>query len=568
MPECSEVIYSNDYDDYIVSYYGNVDYVIDTFAPECYQLIDSRLAVIYLKRDSIDSRGNHNTAGGFYVPQYYGLLDSTAISSIGVDQVRRQPSLELYGHNVIVGLIDTGIDYRHKAFRNADGTTRILSIWDQTLQENPPDGFLYGTEYTQTNINEALASQDPLSVVPQQDEIGHGTFLAGIAAGNIIDEENFSGAAPLADIIMVKLKPAKQNLKDFYFVGTDEPCYQENDIMLGIKYLIMEAERARKPLVVMLGLGTNLGDHNGGGPLGEYLNDNGLRRSVAFVCAGGNEVNRGHHFTSNLMQPRQQEEIELKVASGETGFTMQLWADTVNIFSVGIVSPSGEYSGKIPARAEQTQIIPFILERTTIYVSYQLVTAQQGAEMVMLRFQTPEEGVWRIRVFNESGFPGIFNTWLPTEGFIQNDTIFLRANPNNTICEPANGRLVSTNATYNHITDSLYIYSSRGFTSGGYAKPDITAPGVDIRGPYPGLEPDDFTYMTGSSVGAAFVAGVAALLLEWGFGRGNDYNMTSRVVLNYIIRGAQKENIVYPSAEWGWGILDAYGIFESLRLKG
>lgn len=443
-----------------------------------------------------------------------------------------------------------------------------MSIWDQTIQERPPQGFLYGTEYTREEINEALRSDDPFSVVPQRDEIGHGTFLAGIVAGNMMVEEEFSGVAPLSEIVMVKLKPAKQNLKDYYFVGTDAPCYQENDIMLGIKYLLGESERLRKPMVIMIGLGTNLGDHDGGGVLGEYLSDGGLRHGIAFVCAGGDEVNRGHHFQSSLMQPGQQEEVEIKVAPKETGFTIQLWADTTNVFSVGIISPSGEYSGKILARAGQTQVIPFILERTTVYVSYQLVTSGQDSEMVMLRFQEPEEGVWRIRVFNESALAGKLNMWLPIEGFIQKDTIFLLSDPNNTICEPANVRVVTTNATYNHRTDSLYIHSSRGFTSGGYVKPDVTAPGVDVKGPYPGIETNEFTRMTGSSVGAAFVTGVAALLLEWGIVRQNDYSMTSRVVLNYIIRGARRENIAYPSTEWGWGILDAYGIFENLRPKG
>lgn len=566
MSECSEVIYSNDYMDYIVSYYGNIDYMVNLFKPDCYQLIDNRFAIIHLKRD--DTEVANDLISSFHLPKYYGLLDSSAINAIDVDRIRRQPSLQLYGQGVLVGMIDTGIDYRHEAFKNADGSSRIVSIWDQTIQGKPPQGFLYGSEYTQEEINEALQSENPFSVVPQRDEIGHGTFLAGIVAGNMMVEEEFSGVAPLSDIVMVKLKPAKQNLKDYYFVGTDAPCYQENDIMMGIKYLISESERQRKPMVIMIGLGTNLGDHNGGGPLGEYLSDGGSRHGIAFVCAGGDEVNRGHHFQSSLLQPGQQEEVEVKVAARETGFTMQLWANTTNVFSVGIVSPSGEYSGKILARAGQTQVIPFILERTTVYISYQLVTSGQDSEMIMLRFQEPEEGVWRIRVFNESVLAGNLNMWLPIEGFIQKDTIFLVADPNNTICEPANVKVVTTNATYNHRTDSLYIHSSRGFTSGGYVKPDVTAPGVDIKGPYSGIETNGFTRMTGSSVGAAFVAGVAALLLEWGIVRQNDYNMTSRVVLNYIIRGARKENIVYPSTEWGWGILDAYGIFENLRPKG
>ena len=164
----------------------------------------------------------------------------------------------------MIGFIDTGIDYQNPIFRNVDGTTRIAGIWDQTIQEGtPPQGLVYGTEYTEEKINEALQRENPLEAVPSKDENSHGTFLASIAAGSENIENRFKGAAPEATLGIVKLKRAKQYLKDFYLIGDDAECYQENDIMLGIRYLTDLAKKKKIPLVLCIALGTNMGDHMG-----------------------------------------------------------------------------------------------------------------------------------------------------------------------------------------------------------------------------------------------------------------------------------------------------------------
>lgn len=552
--------------DFIVDYYENYELIKETFQTDCYQEVNNRYTVVYyrVRRDIDESRlGN-----GVYLPKIYGLMDSTAVlGSIGVEQVRRQPGLALYGQGVLIGIIDTGVDYRHEAFLNADGTTRLWSIWDQTGEGEPPEGFEYGVEYSREKINEALAAANPLEVVPFRDEIGHGTFLAGVAAGNIEEDEDFSGVAPLADIIAVKLKPAKENIKRFYFMETNAPCYQENDIMIAVRYLIQKAEQSLKPLVILLGVGTNLGDHRGSGPLGEYLSESSLRRSLAIVCAGGNELNRAHHYYSGEVLGGGQQEVEIKVGEQEKGFTMQLWGGQRNLFSVELVSPSGEYSGRITARQGQVQRIPFLLEKSTVYVSYQLLSGGSGLEKIMLRFDSPAAGNWRIRVFNLNMTSGSFHTWLPIEGFIEPDTIFLQPDPDDTICEPGCVKQVITNATSDYRTSSLYIYSSRGFIDGDHIKPDITAPGVDIFGPYVGISNDNYSTMTGSSVGAAFTAGVVVLLMEWAFILLNDFSVNGVVAKNYLIRGASRKGITYPSIEWGWGNLDAYGMFEAVRTR-
>lgn len=110
-----------------------------------------------------------------------------------------------------------------------------------------PDGFLFGAEYLRSDIDEALMSDNPKNIVPSVDLNGHGTFLAGVACGNKIDERNFSGVAPLADICVVKCREAKKSLKEYFRIGNDKIAYGEQDIMLGIKYLWQKAVKAGKP---------------------------------------------------------------------------------------------------------------------------------------------------------------------------------------------------------------------------------------------------------------------------------------------------------------------------------
>ena len=227
------------------------------------------------------------------VPKCYTLIDTQAMEQSGIIQVQNYPTLNLQGSGVLIGFVDTGIDYRNPIFRNLDGSTRIAGIWDQTIQTGePPENMFYGTEYTKEQINEALGSGNPLETVPSRDENSHGTFLASLAAGGVNEENQFIGAAPDAQIAVVKLKPAKQYLKDYYLIQTNAPCYQENDIMLGITYLNQLADRLGLPLVICIALGTNLGSHSAGSPLTSILDVYGSIANRAVVVGGGNEANQ------------------------------------------------------------------------------------------------------------------------------------------------------------------------------------------------------------------------------------------------------------------------------------
>jgi len=463
----------------------------------------------------------------YMIPSLFSPLDYNAMEASGILSAFNSPALNNQGKGVLIGLVDTGIDYRSPLFQNPDGTTRIAGIWDQSvpIEEDvlpagvpdyyPMGGSSYGTEYTREQINEALASDDPLSLVPTQDTIGHGTFLAGLAAGSSIPQEDFTGAAPEAELAVVKLKPAKKYLRDFYLIPSDAPAFQENDIMMGIKYLRMMADRLKKPLVILLAMGSNSGSHIGTSPLSQVTQNYSGFFGIITVIACGNETGAAHHFYASIPAGTEYEDVEIRVGKeeAERGFVLELWAADADTYTVGFISPSGERISRIPIIANNETSIPFLLDATTITVNYQLIEAESGSQLIFMRFQTPAAGIWTVRVYNTQRFKGTFHMWLPVQGMISEETVFLRPDPYSTITVPGNSRLPITVGAYDTSTGGIYIHSSRGFTPNQIVKPELAAPGVNILGPSVGRKPGSDTPMTtrtGTSAAAAITAGAGA----------------------------------------------------------
>lgn len=563
--------------------YGSLQQIVGN--PEdipCMDFASSDYGVIYTPLDTVEPISLRSLSY-YSIPGLYTLLDSSSMEASGILTTFSSPALDNKAQGVLVGFIDTGIDYTNPLFCNPDGTTRITSIWDQSIPADksviPPgvpdrfqvSGATYGTEYTRRQINEALASDEPLSIVPSTDTDGHGTFLAGIAAGGSLPEQDFTGAAPLCELVVVKLKPAKEYLRDFYLIREGAPAYQENDIMMGIKYLRVTAFIQEKPLVILLGVGSNLGSHEGTSPLSVMLQDISRNLGTATVIAAGNEAGRGHHYKGTIPSGDEFHDVEIRVGppEAERGFVVELWASTVDTYSVGFISPSGEAIGRIPIIARNETSIPFLLEPTVITVNYQLIEVGSGKQLIFMRFQTPSPGIWTVRVYNTQFFTGQFNMWLPPHNMISDETVFLSPNPYTTITGPGNAASPITVGAYNHLNNSIYIHSSRGYTAAGLVKPDLAAPGVNVSGPSIARRTNDsvpMTTKTGTSVAAAHVAGAAANLLGWGIVEGNNITMSEASIKAYLIRGARRNPALsYPNREWGYGALDLYETFLQLR---
>jgi len=560
---CAEKIISEDYADFIIQN-DQIPESLTSIPGFCYDIINNTHAVAYIPILKLPNDFIQKYSYSIY-PKCYGLLDTQSLEDSGVTQIQNVPNLSLSGQGVLIGMIDTGIDYTHQAFKNSDGTTKIISIWDQTINNTTsmPIGFYYGTEYLQDQIDLALKNPNPLSIVPSVDNNGHGTYLAGIAAGTKNKVEKFSGVVPDARIVVVKLKTAKKFIRNFFLIPSDADCYQENDIMLGIRYLLSAAQKLSRPISICIGLGTSQGSHESRDALSTYVTSIASQNGIGISIAAGNEGDSGHHYSAIVEEKIGYDTVELKVAPNNKGFSMELWGNSPNIFSIDILSPSGQYVPRIPARLKEVREINFIFDNTKIFINYELVEAQTGDELILIRFQNPNAGVWRFRVYSSFNLEPQFHIWLPITNFIDKNTLFLRADPYCTITSPGNSLIPITATAYNHVDKRLYVNASRGFARTDTINLDFAAPGVDMIGPE--LK-NKYTIKSGTSISAAFTTGVVAMFLEWGIVKGNQKQLNTIQIKRILIRGANRNpSITYPNKEWGYGILDVYNAFFSLR---
>ena len=341
MSDCEEKIYSNDYVDFIIS--KDVLDVID-LSSDCIQRIDEEKDTYFYPR-SFFRIFDFPADSYASVPKCYGLLDETALEVSGILKLQQQPALALKGQGVMIGFIDTGIDYRNPVFQYSDGTTRIYRIWDQTIRDGTkPEGIAYGSEYKTEQINAALRAENPLETVPSMDTNGHGTFVAGVACGSEDVEDNFIGAAPFSEIAVVKLKEAKTYLREFYFIPDSVPAYQENDIMMAVSYLDRLAKERDMPLVICIALGSNMGNRGKDGQLATYLDIVSRRRKRCSVAAVGNEANARHHFLGKIQPDMEYESVEVSVEENMPGFFIEMWANAPELYAVSVSSPSAAKS--------------------------------------------------------------------------------------------------------------------------------------------------------------------------------------------------------------------------------
>ena len=573
---CTNSVASEDFADFIAPYFTTPEEFIRSQGTDCIDFVNSTLAVVYVPLSTV-TPSTYTSYTYSADPKLYSLLDVTSMDAAGITAAGELPVLNNQGAGVIVGFVDTGINYTDSLFRNVDGSTRIIGIWDQTNNSDnsnnienetakPFSAFsaLYGTQYTAEEINLALNSDNPASIVPTRDENGHGTFLASIAAGNRDERAGFSGAAPQASIAMVKLKPAKQYLRDFYLIQDGAEAYQENDIMMGVSYLYFLARKYSMPLVVCIPLGTNMGSHMGMSRLGQYLNQVSLSNGSAVITAAGNETGARHHFRAVMDADTDEVTAELRVGEREAGFSMELWAENMGAYTVGFISPTGEVAREIsvPLRGENT--VSFLLEQTQITVYTQIADVSSGSQFIFMRFENPMSGIWRILIRNSLDIRETFHIWLPVRGFISDETYFLRPDPDTIITDPGNARYPITVTAYDHTKNSIYIHASRGYSLSGRIKPDLAAPGVNILGA--SVSGRRLTRMSGTSVSAAHLAGAAAILLNWGVLNANYPYLNTPVLKSIFVRGAQRNPaLTYPNREFGYGTLNLYEAFLHLR---
>ncbi|MDL2217294.1 S8 family peptidase [Christensenellaceae bacterium OttesenSCG-928-M15] len=525
--------------------------------------ITGNYAVIYLPENRIDESLTEIGANVISLyPIIMGLLGEAELASAGILPVQQQPYLDLRGRGVLVGIVDTGIDYTNEVFRHEDGTSRVKYIWDQTISASPPPEYHYGSEYTQAQINEALRSDTPFSIVPERDTVGHGTFLASVAAGGG-NSENTKGAAPDSELIVVKLRKAKPYHLNRYLVPEwQQNAFSSSDVILGVEYILERAASLRMPVAICLGIGSNFGGHDGYNIFEEYLAQASNRTGVAICNAAGNEAIARHHMQGKVASMEAPQNVEVLAVDNAGAISVQLWNTAADRLSVSVTSPTGEMLNTMPAKSGTKLESSFVLEKSRVSIEYFFPLPGSGGQLSWIKIFDPTPGIWTISVHGDSILEGTFHAWLPMTGFVAPGVEFLTPSPNTTITVPATSFGLITVGAYSTQTKGLYANSSWGPTRQPALSPDFVAPGVDAGGMYP-TGPGA---MTGTSVAAAVTAGACALMLQWGIVERNEISLNSYLIRAYLIRGCERDpGIAFPNDQWGYGRLNLMNTFIQLR---
>lgn len=499
----------------------------------------------------------------YMFPSIYTLNSEISLEKSNVTAIQQNSFFSLFGQGIVVGIVDTGIDYQHPAFKNADNTTRISHLWDQTiLTGTPPEGYSYGAEYLRGKINVAIRDSDPLSIVPSTDENGHGTMLAGIAAGSPNEAEQFRGIVPEAELVVVKMKQAKKHNRAIFGIAEDVVCYQETDLILGISYVVEVARKLQKPLALCVGLGTNRGAHDSQGVVSSYLEGLAQSPNIGVVVAGGNEGNTRRHFYGKMETGVSSKTVELNIGSADKNFSMEIWQNMPQLIAIEVTSPTGEAIERVLPTLSECRKFDLVFESSVVWINNIILEEVTGDQMILIRFQNAMQGVWKFNIVNLDGMQSEFNVWLPAGDIISDETFLLDSTAEVTLTSPGNSRYAMVTTAYNQNDDSILLRSSQGYTRTGTIKPDFAAPGYQLTCPLPG---GGYGSATGTGAAAAHTTGVAAMLMEWAIYRGHYTTISSRELNRVLIRGARRqENIEYPNRIWGYGQIDLLGTFQSL----
>ena len=456
----------------------------------------------------------------------------------------------LTGKGILVGVVDSGVDFFHPDFRNEDGSSRILRLWDQSINGNPPEGYTRGTEYTKEEIDEALVlgETEGRRLVPSRDVSGHGTAVLGIAVGNgTVSEGVNRGVAYESDLLVVKMGNAGENS----FPRTTE-------LMEGIDYLVRQAAAMGKPIAINISFGNNYGSHQGDSLLETYIsNVANVGRSVICVGSGNNGNDRIH--TAGRLQQRQSEIVEMSIGAYETTLNLQLWKAYADEIETFLETPSGE---NLPVLSERIGTQRYRAGETELLVYYGKPGPFQVTQEIYVDFLptgtylTP--GVWKIHLRGRRIKEGNYDLWLPGGNVLNPVTGFYRPVAAETLTIPSTASKVITVGAYDSRLNAFADFSGRGGENLPYPKPDLVAPGVDILAPSAG---GGYTGVTGTSFATPFVTGAAALMMEWGIIRRNDPFLWGEKVKAYLRRGAQPLPGFdrYPNESVGWGALCTAG---------
>ncbi len=540
---------ANDTWELIVRYYDSLEAVERELDAQVVTLLNN-YAVVTIKEKLIGRLTAYPQVLYVESPKrfYFSVEQGRNVSCVDPVQSPRIPASErLYGNGVLIAIPDSGIDYTHPDFRREDGTSRIVALWDQTAEY---DGNRYGVGriFSASAINASLQEGTVLST----DRSGHGTGVAGIAAGNgAASDGRYAGVAPEAELIIIKLSE-----------GRTQGFARTSSLMFAVDFALRVSGSLGRPMVLNLSYGNSYGAHNGQSLLEEYLNEASLVYRNSIVIATGNEGNTDRHGRVRLRQDGETEFLPFVIGMGEPTLNLQIWKNYFDLIDATLIAPSGERKALVYT-GQTERVIMGGAELLILYGEAKPYTGQQEIYIEFLPIGTGESpsafpglpgGVWQVELAPVEIREGTVDAWLPSGGLLLPDTEFLEPSPETTLTIPSSASRAIAVSAYNGDNGIYAAFSGQGYDRGGGRKPDLSAPGVEVYTTSPG---GGYARRTGTSFAAPFVTGGAALLMEWGLVRGKDPFLYGEKLKAYLIRGAQPMPGIteYPDPRVGWGAL-------------
>lgn len=532
-----------DFIEVIARYTSDINAIINEFPNAEVEVLYYGYAIITIHKDELERLYSHPQIESLELPKSLYFETTFNLMTSCILSVQSQDTFDLKGKGVIVGVIDSGIDFTHRDFIDDNGKSRILYIWDQTAEGTPPAGFKSGAEYDNEAINLALSNEFPYQVIPIIDTNGHGTAVAGIAAGNgrSSNGENI-GVAPEADLIVVKV--GTRGYRSFA---------RTTELMRAIKYVIEKSMMLNKPVAINISFGTNQGAHRGTSVLETFITDISAIWKTVIVIPTGNEGSSGHHYQGQLVS-NQESTIEFFTSAGLMGFYLTLWKNFADSFTVEIIFPGGESSGIVGVESQLKTVRHGNVILTIIYTQ---PTHYSDRQEIFFNFTAAERtinaGIWKLVIRSGEIVDGQIDIWLPTTEEVTEGTFFSNPSINNTMTIPSTSAKVIAVSGYNDRIGNIAEFSGRGNVNPELPNPDISAPAVGIISTKAGGGYDSFT---GTSMAAPFVTGSAALMMQWGIVNNNDPFLYGERIKAFLRLGAARtRNVKYPNQLFGYGRL-------------
>lgn len=559
--------YNNpNYYEYLIEYRGNFLEEISKVSYACGDIINNRFAIVSVKAGMIDNLILDVPSILFVNFREMFILESTSPENVSnIYQVKLNPYLSLDGSGILVGIVDTGIDYLNQEFIREDNTSRIDTIWDQTSPSNEGSSLFIGKAYSNDDINKAiqvqLKGEDPYNIVPSTDTIGHGTEMAGIIGARGYSKE-LKGVANNCTFAVVKLIQSATFQHDLKLNGFELPVYNTAEVVAGIEYLRQYASEKNKPIVIFLGFGCTDYSHDGSGLFAKYIDEVGSFRGVVVVTSTGNEGNAELHSSGYINNIGEINTSELNLTKQLNNLSFRIWIRKPNKMSLNVISPSGQSTKFITSKLYKSETFSFVYEATKLTLKFYVPDNVTGNQVIILTFTDIKPGIWKLQLKGEYIADGRYDIWLPPAITLPEGTKFLNSDPEVTLSLPSSSKKIVSVGYYDQESDSIVGKSGNGFPLNTYIKPDIAAPGVNIL--TTSLS-NKTTTVSGASVAAAITSGVCALLLQWGIVERNDLTMYASKIISYLIAGASRKPFdIYPNAHWGYGKLDFLGTINAL----